>query len=71
VGLGQTYEVVLGRLAVFQLGRITFKDVPSVAPGVALIGGEILRRFRTYYDYRRQRMILKPNRHLKDPFPAQ
>ncbi len=71
VGLGQTYAVVLGRLAVFQLGRITFKDVPSVAPGVALIGGEILRRFRTYYDYRRQRMILKPNRHLNDPFPAQ
>ena len=71
VGLGQTYEVSLGALSVFQLGRFTFKDVPSVAPGVALIGSEILRRFRTYYDYKRQRMILEPNRHLNDPFPTQ
>jgi hypothetical protein len=71
VGLGQTYEVSLGRLSVFQLGHFTFKDVPSVAPGVALIGSEILRRFRTYYDYKRQRMILEPNRHLNDPFPPQ
>lgn len=71
VGLGRTYEVSLGLLSVFQLGRFTFKDVPSVAPGVALIGSEILRRFRTYYDYKRQRMILEPNRHLNDPFPTQ
>lgn len=71
VGLGQTYEVSLGPLSVFQLGHFTFKDVPSVAPGVALIGSEILRRFRTYYDYKRQRMILEPNRHLNDPFPTQ
>jgi hypothetical protein len=70
VGLGQTYEVSLGPLSVFQLGRFTFKNVPSVAPGVALIGSEILRRFRTYYDYKRQRMILEPNRHLNDPFPT-
>jgi len=71
VGLGQTYEVSLGQLALFRLGRFGFKEVPSVAPGVALIGSEILRRFRVYYDYKRQRMILEPNRHLDDPFPAQ
>jgi Aspartyl protease len=71
VGLGQTYEVSLGQLALFQLGRFSFKHVPSVAPGVALIGGEILRRFHVYFDYKRERMILEPNRHLNDPFPAQ
>ena len=71
VGLGQTYEVSLGQLAVFQLGRFSFKQVPSVAPGVALIGGEILRRFHLYFDYKRERMILEPNRHLSDSFPAQ
>lgn len=71
VGLGQTYEVSFGQLALFELGRFSFKDVPSVAPGVALIGSEILRRFRAYYDYKGARMILEPNRHLNDPFPAQ
>jgi hypothetical protein len=71
VGLGQTYEVSLGQLALFKLGRFSFKDVPSVAPGVALIGSEILRRFHAYYDYKRERMILEPNRHLNDPFPTQ
>ena len=71
VGLGQTYEVSLGPLSLVQLGSFTFKDVPSVAPGVALIGSEVLRRFRTYYDYKRQRMILEPNRHLNDRFPNQ
>jgi len=71
VGLGQTYEVSLGRLALFEFGRFSFKDVPSVAPGVALIGSEILRRFHAYYDYQHERMILEPNRHLNDPFPAQ
>ncbi|HEU4344664.1 MAG TPA: retropepsin-like aspartic protease [Candidatus Binatia bacterium] len=70
VGLGQTYEVFFGRLAGFRLGRFNFKDVPSVAPGVALVGSEVLRRFRAYYDYRRNRMILEPNRHLNDPFPS-
>lgn len=69
VGLGEEYQVSLGQLERFRLGRFEFTGVPSVAPGVALIGGEILRRFRVIADYARQRLILEPGAHLDDPFP--
>src|SRR5258705_7063795 len=69
VGSGQTYEVVFGRIERFELGRFVIEDLPSVAPGVALIGGEVLRRFRVTLDYSRNRMLLVPGRQLRDEVP--
>ena len=69
VGSGQTYQVVLGRVRRLELGPFVLEDLPSVAPGVALIGGEVLRRFRVTFDYARERLILTPGRHLRDEVP--
>jgi hypothetical protein len=69
VGLGQTYEVVFGRIERFELGPFVIEALPSVAPGVSLIGGEVLRRFRVTLDYPRNRMLLVPGRHLGDTIP--
>jgi hypothetical protein len=68
VGTGQEYKVTFGTLSRFRLGSFVLETVPSVAPGVALIGGEVLRRFTVTFDYSRQRMYLEPNRHLNDAF---
>jgi len=68
VGLGQEYKVTFALLSRFQLGSFMLENVPSAAPGVPLIGGEILRRFTVTFDYSRQRMYLEPNRHLLDAF---
>ena len=69
VGLGKTYEVVFGRIDRFELGPFVLESLPGVAPGVALIGGEVLRRFRVTLDYARARMLLSPGRHFGDRAP--
>jgi len=69
VGSGQTYKVVFGRIERFELGRFMLENLPSVAPGVSLIGGEVLRRFRCTFDYTRERLLLVPGRHLRDAVP--
>jgi aspartyl protease/PDZ domain-containing protein len=70
VGLGQRYRVVFGWVERLQLGRFGLMRLPSVAPGVALIGGEVLRRFRVILDYSRRRLILEPGAHLGDAYRA-
>jgi Aspartyl protease/PDZ domain len=70
VGLGQEYRVTLANLDSVGIGPFTFRQVPGVAPGVALVGGEVLRRFRLVLDYGRARMYLEPNEHLHDAFSA-
>ena len=69
VGMGQTYSVKLGKFAQVRLGRLALENVPGVAPGVCLVGTEVLRRFRMIFDYRRAQLILEPNRHLREAFP--
>jgi len=69
VGLGNTYEVVFGRIDRFELGPFVLADLPSVAPGVALVGGEVLRRFRVTFDYPRARLFLVPGQHIADRAP--
>jgi hypothetical protein len=69
VGSGQTYEVTFGRIERMELGPFVIEDLPSVAPGVALIGGEVLRRFRVILDYARERMLLVRGRHFADEAP--
>lgn len=68
VGSGQTYEVIFGRIERMELGPFALRDLPSVAPGVSLIGGEVLRRFRVTLDYARERMLLVRGRHFADQF---
>lgn len=68
VGLGSTYQVTSGLLDVVELGGFRITDVPSVAPGPALVGGAVLRRFTVILDYGRQEMILEPNRDFAAPF---
>jgi len=69
VGAGRTYEVVFGRVERFTVGPFVLRDLPSVAPGVALIGGEVLRRFRVTFDYAGGRMLLVAGRHFADDVP--
>ena len=69
VGSGQTYEVVFGRIVRFELGPFVLENLPSVAPGVSLIGGEVLRRFRVTFDYSRERMFLAHGHHFGDEAP--
>lgn len=68
VGLGSTYQLTSGLLDAVELGGFRIVEVPSVAAGVALVGGAVLRRFTVILDYGRQEMILEPNRHFADPF---
>ncbi len=66
VGIGQEYSVVLARFERIELGGFVLEGLTGVAPGVALVGGEVLSRFRVTFDYSRARMFLEPNRHLHD-----
>ncbi len=68
VGLGQEYKVTFGTISQFRVGRIALDNLPSVAPGVSLVGGEVLRRFTIVFDFGRRRMYWEPNRHLADLF---
>ena len=58
VGLGQEYKVTFGRIASARLGPYELKNVPSVAPGVPLIGSSVLRHFRLTFDYRHGKFYL-------------
>ena len=69
IGLGQPYHVTMGRSDTVRIGSFVLRDVPGVAPGVALIGGEVWRRFTVIFDLAQQRLILEPNRHVGDGFP--
>jgi hypothetical protein len=68
VGLGKEFKSIAGRVSRLGLGGVTFDDVGGGAGGVALIGGEILRRFTVIFDFAHAHMILEPNQHLKDTF---
>ena len=70
VGIGQTYKVSFGTLSRARFGSFELENVPSVAPGVPLVGGEVLRRFRIFFDYGNARMILEPGPHVRDRFPV-
>jgi len=68
VGLGKEFKFNDGRVSRLRLGGVSFDDVDAGAGGVALVGGEILRRFTVTFDFAHARMILEPNEHLKDAF---
>jgi Aspartyl protease/PDZ domain len=68
VGLGKEFKSIAGKVSRLKLGGVSFENVDGGAGGVALIGGEILRRFTVIFDYDRRRMVLEPNQHLRDAF---
>jgi len=68
VGQGKEFRSIAGRWGSVDIGTLHFTDVPGGAGGVPLIGGEVLRRFTVIFDFQHERLILKPNRHVFDPF---
>lgn len=79
IGGARPSEVV-GRLSAIQIGPYTIRrpvvalsaDTAGSLAGEAIsvnLGGNILRRFTITLDYPRNRVILEPNAHLKDPLP--
>lgn len=69
VGLGKEFRSTVGIVSRLRLGGVSFENVYAGAGGVPLVGGGILRRFTVIFDYAHERMVLEPNRHLKDTFP--
>jgi membrane-associated protease RseP (regulator of RpoE activity) len=78
-GVGGTAQAFLGRVKSVALGRFTLENaIARLSQGTrgdyasakydGLIGGEILRRFKTIFDYSRRRMILEPNAQFAEPF---
>jgi hypothetical protein len=71
-----------GRIAGLQLGPHLLREPlaafsPGATEGVlaspemgALIGGEILQRFTVTFDYPHRQILIEPNGHFADPFPA-
>jgi hypothetical protein len=70
VGIGKEYKVHIGRVEKTRLGTLELTNAFGVAPGVALIGGEVLHRFTVTLDYSRKKMLLEPNRFFAEPFLA-
>jgi PDZ domain-containing protein/aspartyl protease len=78
---GATFDTITGRIPSISLGTYTVAE-PLVAlsrdaDGVFAmdnlgvnLGSNILRRFKVIVDYPHQRVILEPNSHFHDPFPA-
>jgi PDZ domain-containing protein/aspartyl protease len=78
---GQVFETTTARIDAIKLGNLVI-DHPLVAlstdsDGVFAmedigvnLGGNILRRFKVIVDYPGDRVILEPNQHFHEPFPA-
>ena len=78
-GVGGTAQAYLGRVKSLALGRFALENPVArfsqstrgdyaSAKYDGLIGGEILRRFKTIFDYSRKRMILEPNAQFSEPY---
>ena len=68
VGLGQEFRTTLARADFLQIGDFRLAEPFGATGGVALIGTEVLRRFRVTFDYSRRQMALEPNVHYGEPF---
>lgn len=81
-GAGGVSTRFAGRIAGIQLGPYMLHNPitafsPSTKEGIlaspdigALVGGEILERFAVTFDYPHHQILLEPNSHFSDPFPA-
>ena len=80
IGLGATGQVwgQIGRAASFEIGGVTFHDIPVTFPDGSLglpaghtkqgnLGSGLLRRFHVILDFPHKRMILEPGPHVNEP----
>ena len=80
IGMGAAGQVwgAIGRATTFEIGGVTFRDVPVTFPDASLglgrketrqgnLGSGLLRRFRVILDYAHARMILEPGPHIAEP----
>lgn len=79
-GAGGTSFADIGRVASLKIGGVTIEKpvtylygdsagvFSSSVNGAGNIGGEILRRFTVYFDYRARHMIFEPHEGTSEPF---
>ena len=78
-GVGGASQSSVARISGLHLGGLALKDVlvslSEKESGsletddlAGLIGGDLLKRFRVFFDYGRQEMILEPNANFERPF---
>jgi hypothetical protein len=65
--VGEDFSLTLARARSVAMGPFTFAGA-NAFNGEPTIGGELLRRFTTVFDYGRGRLSLLPNRHFDDVF---
>jgi hypothetical protein len=81
VGVGGSAVAFSSRLKSMTLGSLQLENIiaqfsraqhgeTASARYDGLIGGEILRRFKVTFDYRRRRMMLEPNADFAEPYEA-
>jgi hypothetical protein len=81
IGVGGWSAHSKGRIRSLRIGPFTFArpvaHFPEDRAGAfaredmaGAFGAELLRRFRVILDYSRSRVILEPNAHLREPWPA-
>ena len=79
IGVGGETKQYIGRVPRVQLGGVALTDLVAgfsqdvkgagADPDRAgLIGGEVLRRFTTVWDYTRGQLFLEPNAHFAEPY---
>jgi hypothetical protein len=54
VGLGKRFTAVYGPVEKLEIGPFVLRNLSGVSGGTALLGGEVLRRFTTVFDYSRR-----------------
>jgi hypothetical protein len=81
-GVGGTAVTDLGRVAALELGGLEVRNVVTLLFGdsagvmsgngnwIGNIGGDVLRRFTVFLDYRHRRIILEPHAGTNEPFEA-
>jgi PDZ domain/Aspartyl protease len=81
-GVGGTVVTDVGRVAALRLGELELHDVVTALYGdsagvmsgngswIGNIGGDVLRRFTVFLDYRHKRIILEPHATTSEPFEA-
>ena len=81
-GVGGAVVTDVGRVAALKLGKFEvhnvitslYGDSAGVMSGngswIGNIGGDVLRRFNVFLDYRRHRIILEPHASTNEPFEA-
>jgi hypothetical protein len=75
IGVGGESKALIGRVHAFKLGRfavdnpvVSFsQDVQGAAAAMNVIGADILKKFKVFLDYGRNRIILEPNSQFADP----